>query len=113
MAASNLHCVAIAYRSYELDKVPTDEEQPDHWALPEDDLILHAIVGIKDPCRPGVRDEVRLCQKAGVKFGKEIDSHDAIIRDNEAPVNEVAFLEIFTAIINIRLLYCKLNTQLG
>ncbi|KAF3431723.1 hypothetical protein FNV43_RR26458 [Rhamnella rubrinervis] len=35
------------------DKVPTDEEQLDHWALPEDDLILHAIVGIKDPCRPG------------------------------------------------------------
>ncbi|KAF3452696.1 hypothetical protein FNV43_RR03129 [Rhamnella rubrinervis] len=67
MAASSLRCVAIAYRSYELDKVPTDEEQLDHWALPEDDLILLAIVGIKDPCRPGVRDEVRLCQKAGVK----------------------------------------------
>lgn len=25
------------------------------------------------------------------EFGKEIDSHDAVIRDNEAPVNEVNF----------------------
>ncbi|XP_011014544.1 PREDICTED: calcium-transporting ATPase 9, plasma membrane-type-like, partial [Populus euphratica] len=32
-----------------------------------DDLVLLAIIGIKDPCRPGVRDAVRLCQNAGVK----------------------------------------------
>nr|XP_048333648.1 calcium-transporting ATPase 9, plasma membrane-type isoform X1 [Ziziphus jujuba var. spinosa] len=67
MAASSLRCVAIAYRSYELDKVPTDEAQLSVWALPEDELVLLAIVGIKDPCRPGVRDAVRLCQNAGVK----------------------------------------------
>lgn len=47
MATSSLRCVAIAYRSYELDKVPTDEEQLSLWALPEDDLVLLAIVGIK------------------------------------------------------------------
>ncbi|XP_021815933.1 calcium-transporting ATPase 10, plasma membrane-type-like isoform X2 [Prunus avium] len=67
MAARSLRCVAIAYRTYELESVPTDEQQLALWALPDDDLVLLAIVGIKDPCRPGVRDAVRLCQKAGVK----------------------------------------------
>lgn len=67
MAVRSLRCVAIAYRSYELDKVPTDEENLAQWALPEDDLVLLAIIGIKDPCRPGVKDAVNVCQKAGVK----------------------------------------------
>lgn len=66
MAASSLRCVAIAYRPYEVEKVPTEEEI-DHWEIPEGDLILLAIVGIKDPCRPGVRDAVQLCIDAGVK----------------------------------------------
>ena len=47
MAARSLRCVAIAYRSYEMDKVPSDEESLDQWVLPEDDLVLLAIVGIK------------------------------------------------------------------
>ncbi|CAJ1975835.1 unnamed protein product [Sphenostylis stenocarpa] len=67
MAADSLRCVAIAYRPYEKEKVPTNEELLAHWSLPEDDLILLAIVGLKDPCRPGVKDAVLLCQKAGVK----------------------------------------------
>ncbi|XP_059456486.1 calcium-transporting ATPase 9, plasma membrane-type-like [Corylus avellana] len=67
MAASSLRCVAIAYRSYELDKVPTDEELLAQWVLPEDGLVLLAIVGIKDPCRPGVKDAVKVCTAAGVK----------------------------------------------
>lgn len=67
MAASSLRCVAIAYRSYELDKVPTEEEHLSQWALPEDNLVLLGIIGIKDPCRPGVKDAVRLCTEAGVK----------------------------------------------
>ncbi|KAJ7962686.1 Calcium-transporting ATPase [Quillaja saponaria] len=67
MAASSLRCVAIAYRPYDLDKVPSDEEQLSQWALPEDNLVLLAIVGIKDPCRPGVKDAVRVCREAGVK----------------------------------------------
>ncbi|KDO47130.1 hypothetical protein CISIN_1g04209132mg, partial [Citrus sinensis] len=56
MAARSLRCVAIAYR-FILDK----------WTLPEEELILLAIVGIKDPCRPGVKDAVKLCRDAGVK----------------------------------------------
>ncbi|XVE98924.1 hypothetical protein REPUB_Repub03eG0150700 [Reevesia pubescens] len=67
MAAGSLRCVAIAYRSYEIEKVPTNEEELACWSLPEDDLVLLAIVGLKDPCRPGVKDSVQLCQKAGVK----------------------------------------------
>ena len=47
MAASSLRCVAIAYRPYELDKVPTGEENLSQWALPEDNLVLLGIVGIK------------------------------------------------------------------
>jgi Ca2+-transporting ATPase len=47
MAAESLRCVAIAYRSYEKEKVPDNEEQLAHWSLPDDDLVLLAIVGIK------------------------------------------------------------------
>ncbi|XP_010447798.1 PREDICTED: calcium-transporting ATPase 10, plasma membrane-type-like isoform X2 [Camelina sativa] len=67
MAARSLRCVAIAVRKFEVDKIPTDEEQLSRWVLPEDDLVLLAIVGIKDPCRPGVKNSVLLCQQAGVK----------------------------------------------
>ena len=47
MAVRSLRCVAIAYQSYELDKVPADEENLAQWALLERDLVLLAIVGIK------------------------------------------------------------------
>ncbi|CAN1780226.1 Calcium-transporting ATPase 9, plasma membrane-type [Linum perenne] len=67
MATRSLRCVALAYRPYELEKVPTDDEALAKWVLPEDSLVLLAIVGIKDPCRPGVKDAVEICTKAGVK----------------------------------------------
>lgn len=70
---------------------------------------LNLILPAKPPFHPR---QFRKCAVVGnsgdllkTQFGKEIDSHDAVIRDNEAPVNEVAFLEIFTAIINMRPLY--------
>lgn len=47
MAADSLRCVAIAYRSYENEKVPKSEEELARWSLPEDDLVLLAIVGLK------------------------------------------------------------------
>lgn len=46
MAAGGLDCLAIAYRSYEFQNVPTDPELLAQWELPEDDLVLLAIVGI-------------------------------------------------------------------
>ncbi|KAH0688449.1 hypothetical protein KY290_020083 [Solanum tuberosum] len=67
MAAKSLRCVAIAYQTCNVNEVPTDEEQLAQWILPEDDLILLAILGIKDPCRPGVKDAVRQCSESGVK----------------------------------------------
>ncbi|CDP12667.1 unnamed protein product [Coffea canephora] len=67
MAARSLRCVAIAYRHHEGKDVPTNEEELSNWQLPEGQLVLLAIVGIKDPCRPGVRDAVQLCRNAGVK----------------------------------------------
>ncbi|BAF15709.1 calcium-transporting ATPase 5, plasma membrane-type [Oryza sativa Japonica Group] len=66
MAASSLRCVAFAYRTYEMVDVPSEDRRAD-WILPEDDLIMLGIVGIKDPCRPGVKDSVRLCAAAGIK----------------------------------------------
>lgn len=47
MAARSLRCVALAYRTFEADKIPADEEQLSSWVLPDDDLVLLAIVGIK------------------------------------------------------------------
>ena len=47
MAKESLRCVAIAYRTCGMDEVPTTEEELENWQLPEGDLILLAIVGIK------------------------------------------------------------------
>lgn len=46
MAELSLRCVAFAYRLYDLDKIP-HEDKRDKWELPEDELVLLAIVGIK------------------------------------------------------------------
>ncbi|KAI5415107.1 hypothetical protein KIW84_040531 [Lathyrus oleraceus] len=48
MAADSLPCVAIAYRLLdETENIPTCEEELARWSLPEDDLVLLAIVGLK------------------------------------------------------------------
>lgn len=47
MASKSLRCVALAYKTCEIDEIPTDEEQLEQWDLPEDQLILLAIIGIK------------------------------------------------------------------
>lgn len=47
MAAGSLRCVAIAYRMCETEEVPTSDEELENWQIPEDNLILLAIVGIK------------------------------------------------------------------
>ncbi|KAL0910603.1 hypothetical protein M5K25_021602 [Dendrobium thyrsiflorum] len=84
MAALSLRCVALAYRLHEMENVPTEQET-DSWALPENDLILLGIVGIKDPCRPGVRAAVELCTNAGVKVrmvtGDNLQTAKAIALD--------------------------------
>ncbi|XP_044463633.1 calcium-transporting ATPase 8, plasma membrane-type-like isoform X2 [Mangifera indica] len=102
MASRSLRCVAIAYTTYDRERVPADEEQLSQWVLPEDDLVLLAIVGIKDPCRPSVKDAVRLCQIAGVKVrmvtGDNIQTAKAIalecgILTSEADATERNIIE--------------------
>lgn len=57
---------------------------------------LNVLLPAKPPFHPR---QFRTCAVVGnsgdllkTRFGKEIDSHDAVFRDNEAPVNEVNFL---------------------
>ncbi|XP_047065852.1 calcium-transporting ATPase 5, plasma membrane-type [Lolium rigidum] len=66
MAVASLRCVAFAYRPCEMSDVPKEDQRAE-WILPEDNLIMLGIVGIKDPCRPGVQDSIRLCTAAGIK----------------------------------------------
>ncbi|XP_057737718.1 calcium-transporting ATPase 8, plasma membrane-type-like isoform X4 [Arachis stenosperma] len=82
MAAKSLRCVAIAYRPWKKEDIPVNEEQWAHLSILEDDLILLAIVGLKDPCRPGIKTTVQLCRNAGVKVimftGDNINTAKAI-----------------------------------
>ncbi|XP_039834903.1 calcium-transporting ATPase 5, plasma membrane-type-like isoform X4 [Panicum virgatum] len=77
MAMSSLRCVAFAYCPCEPRMVPT--ESLDKWKLPEDDLTLIGVLGIKDPCRPGVRNAVQLCSIAGVKVMGRSSPNDKLL----------------------------------
>ncbi|XP_034685723.1 putative calcium-transporting ATPase 13, plasma membrane-type [Vitis riparia] len=63
MAASSLRCIAFAHK-----QIPEEEHEIREATqkLKEDGLTLIGLVGIKDPCRPGVRKAVEDCQYAGV-----------------------------------------------
>ncbi|TYH55775.1 hypothetical protein ES332_D09G259100v1 [Gossypium tomentosum] len=65
MAASSLRCIAFAHK-----QVPEEEYQnlKEQKKLKEDSLTLLGLVGIKDPCRPGVKKAVEDCQYAGVNI---------------------------------------------
>ncbi|KAG4180292.1 hypothetical protein ERO13_A10G157400v2 [Gossypium hirsutum] len=112
MAANCLRCIALAYRLCEQEKVPSNEESFDDWVLPEDNLVLLAIVGIKDPCRPGVKDAVKICTDAGVKVrmvtGDNIQTAQAIalecgILSSAQDVTEPTIIEgrVFRALTEI------------
>ncbi|XP_042400097.1 calcium-transporting ATPase 5, plasma membrane-type-like [Zingiber officinale] len=101
MAAKSLRCVAFAYKMYDHDRVPEVDKRGD-WKLPEDELVMLAIVGIKDPCRPGVREAVTLCTSAGVKVrmvtGDNIETAKAIamecgILDPTSALSESSIIE--------------------
>ncbi|XP_039155414.1 calcium-transporting ATPase 12, plasma membrane-type-like [Eucalyptus grandis] len=62
MADKSLRCIAFAYK-----KINGSLAQ-NHGRVQEDGLILLGIVGIKDPCRPGVRNAVASCRSAGVNI---------------------------------------------
>ncbi|XP_015867407.3 putative calcium-transporting ATPase 13, plasma membrane-type [Ziziphus jujuba] len=63
MAASSLRCIAFAHNRVQTEEVQ-DSDAPK--SLKEEGLVLLGLVGIKDPCRPGVKRAVEDCQYAGV-----------------------------------------------
>lgn len=73
-ASRSLRTIALCYRDYDhwpprKSKKYFQEEEVDvpYEDLVEDnDLTLVGVVGIEDPLRPGVKDAVVACQKAGV-----------------------------------------------
>ncbi|XP_054821070.1 putative calcium-transporting ATPase 13, plasma membrane-type [Prosopis cineraria] len=60
MAASSLRCIAFAH-----SEVIKEDEQGSQKVI-EEGLTLLGFVGIKDPCRLGVKKAVQDCQQAGV-----------------------------------------------
>jgi len=77
MAAKSLRCIAFAHKQVRKD---SNTKQ-----LDESGLTLLGIVGLKDPCRPGVREAVKSCRKAGVNVkmitGDNIFTAKAIARE--------------------------------
>ncbi|AQK68932.1 Calcium-transporting ATPase 9 plasma membrane-type [Zea mays] len=106
MAEQSLRCIAFAYRNLDMKDVPS-EEQRINWQLPDNELTLIGIIGMKDPCRPEVRDAVELCKKAGVKVrmvtgdnlktAKAIALECGILDDSEASAQAIIEGRVFRA----------------
>ncbi|KAK8589447.1 hypothetical protein V6N13_088290 [Hibiscus sabdariffa] len=64
MAAKSLRCIAFA----NADVTVTDGNDEVHVKLEETGLTWLGLVGLKDPCRPGVKQAVESCKKAGVSI---------------------------------------------
>uniref|UniRef100_A0A6N2KWD9 Calcium-transporting ATPase n=1 Tax=Salix viminalis TaxID=40686 RepID=A0A6N2KWD9_SALVM len=60
MASKSLRCIAFAHKTVAEDNGQASEK------LQESGLALLGLVGLKDPCRPGVRTAVESCKSAGV-----------------------------------------------
>ncbi|KAJ6682835.1 CALCIUM-TRANSPORTING ATPASE [Salix koriyanagi] len=60
MASKSLRCIAFAHKIVAEDNGHASEK------LQESGLALLGLVGLKDPCRPGVRTAVESCKSAGV-----------------------------------------------
>ncbi|XP_022743353.1 calcium-transporting ATPase 12, plasma membrane-type-like [Durio zibethinus] len=62
MAAKSLRCIAFAHANV------TDGNEQIHTKLEETGLTWLGLVGLKDPCRPGIKEAVESCKKAGVSI---------------------------------------------
>ncbi|OAY55676.1 putative calcium-transporting ATPase 13, plasma membrane-type [Manihot esculenta] len=63
MATNSLRCIALAQAQMSGEQF---EDGMEGKKLKENSLTLLGLVGIKDPCRPGVKKAVEDCQHAGV-----------------------------------------------
>ncbi|KAJ8762496.1 hypothetical protein K2173_007935 [Erythroxylum novogranatense] len=63
MAANSLRCIAFAHRKLSEEEYGNGAEGK---KIEDEGLILIGIVGIKDPCRSGVKKAVQVCHDAGV-----------------------------------------------
>ncbi|OVA05375.1 Cation-transporting P-type ATPase [Macleaya cordata] len=68
MAEKSLRCIAFAHKEIREEELQQNEEGKPHQTLKEDSLTLLGLVGIKDPCRPGVKEAVQACKDAGVNI---------------------------------------------
>ncbi|ONH93473.1 hypothetical protein PRUPE_8G234200 [Prunus persica] len=68
MAASSLRCIAFAHTQILEEEIEYSNDEKTHPRLKEDELILLGVVGLKDPCRPGVLNAVKICRSAGVQI---------------------------------------------
>ncbi|KAL1225587.1 putative calcium-transporting ATPase 11, plasma membrane-type [Cardamine amara subsp. amara] len=75
-ASEALRTLCLVYT--DLDKAPSGD-------LPDGGYTLVAVVGIKDPVRPGVREAVQICQAAGITVrmvtGDNISTAKAIAKE--------------------------------
>ncbi|KAH6769961.1 ATPase E1-E2 type family protein / haloacid dehalogenase-like hydrolase family protein, partial [Perilla frutescens var. hirtella] len=60
MAASSLRCIAFAHKQVSEGNLESQKN------IQENGMTLLGLVGLKDPCRPGVKKAVEDCQYAGV-----------------------------------------------
>ncbi|KAG6700397.1 hypothetical protein I3842_08G110500 [Carya illinoinensis] len=65
MAASSLRCIAFAHKEISEEEMGCHKDESKHQ-LRKEGLTLLGIVGLKDPCRPGVKKAVETCRLAGV-----------------------------------------------
>ncbi|PON79960.1 P-type ATPase [Parasponia andersonii] len=63
MAANGFRCIGFAHKQVKTEEL---EDSEGHETLKKDGLILLGLMGISDPCRPGVKKAVEACQYSGV-----------------------------------------------
>lgn len=68
MAASSLRCIAFAHGQVSEEELEYTEQDKAHLKLKEQGLTLLGIIGLKDPCRPEVKNAVDVCKRARVQI---------------------------------------------
>ncbi|MCL7031686.1 hypothetical protein MKW94_029811 [Papaver nudicaule] len=68
MADQSLRCIAFAYGQFQEDDLEYENGEKAGQKLKESGLTLLGLVGLKDPCRPGVKNAVEACKNAGVRI---------------------------------------------